>query len=207
MLASYSDTRIIHVIILTESMSQPQRLRLKESCCHCAWLYALQWIYIPGNAGIRVNERVDRLASTLDITADQQHGRAEVFRGLRNFFKLDRPEHYSIDCLKEKGMGLKRGRCSPSRVGYDLCSIKHWYCFERHLWQAAEKWGGVRMTLSERARGNWKLADGEPSNLQEMISPRDAHEYQRSRFTSPHCRFISSPSCDRLVGLVVRRPP
>ena len=38
-----------------------------------------------------------------DITSGLQLGRAEALRGLRNFLNIDRPEHHSIDRLKERG--------------------------------------------------------------------------------------------------------
>ena len=50
-----------------------------------------------------------RLANTADITSGLQLGRAEVLRGLRNFLNMDRPEHHSIDHLKERG--LEKGSC------------------------------------------------------------------------------------------------
>ena len=59
------------------------------------------WIYCPGHAR---NVRTDRLASSADITAGLQLGRAEVLRGLRNFLNMDRPEHHSIDRLVERGV-------------------------------------------------------------------------------------------------------
>ena len=56
----------------------------------------------------------DRLASTADITFGLQLGRAEVLRGLRNFLNMDRPEHHSIDRLREKGMD--KGSCRHSTL-------------------------------------------------------------------------------------------
>ena len=56
--------------------------------------------------------RADRLASTADITSGLQLGRAEVLRGLRNFLNTDKPEHHSIDRLKERGVEKGSGRHS-----------------------------------------------------------------------------------------------
>ena len=39
-------------------------------------------------------------------------GRAEVLRGLRNFLSTDKPEHHSIDRLKERGVEKESGRHS-----------------------------------------------------------------------------------------------
>ena len=47
-----------------------------------------------------------------DITSGLQLGRAEVLRGLRNFLNMDRPEHHSIDRLKERGVEKGSGRHS-----------------------------------------------------------------------------------------------
>ena len=75
-------------------------------------LQRLLWIYCPGHAGVSGNERVDRLTSTADITPGLQLGRAEVLRGLRNFLNTDKPEHHSIDRLKERGVEKGSGRYS-----------------------------------------------------------------------------------------------
>ena len=53
-----------------------------------------------------------QLASTANITSGLQLGRAEVLRGLRNFLNMDRPEHLSIDRLKERGAEKGSGRHS-----------------------------------------------------------------------------------------------
>ena len=76
-------------------------------------LQRLLWIYCPGHAWVGWKEQADRLASTADITSPGlQLGRAEVLRGLRNFLNMDRPEHHSIDRLKERGVGKGSGRHS-----------------------------------------------------------------------------------------------
>ena len=49
-------------------------------------------------------ERNIAKASTAEITSALQLGRAEVLRGLRNFLNRDRPEHHSIDRLKDRGV-------------------------------------------------------------------------------------------------------
>ena len=43
-------------------------------------------------------------AQQIYITSGLQLGRAEVLRGLRNFLNTDKPEHHSIDRLKERGV-------------------------------------------------------------------------------------------------------
>ena len=83
-----------------------------HTATHSLRLQRLLWIYCPGHTGISGNERADRLASTADTTSGLQLGRAEVLRGLRNFLNMDRPEHYSIDRLKERGVEKGSGRHS-----------------------------------------------------------------------------------------------
>ena len=117
-LASQRGTQITHAIILTDSMNLLQKLESGMGCpdwhtaMHSLRLQRLLWIYCPGHAGVSGNERADRLASTADITSGLQLGRAEVLRGLRKFLNMDRPEHHSIDRLKERGVEKGSGRHS-----------------------------------------------------------------------------------------------
>ena len=110
--------RITHAIILTDSMNLLQKVESGMGCpdwhtaMHSLRLQRLLWIYCPGHAGVSGNERADRLASTADITSGLQLGRAEVLRGLRNFLSTDKPEHHSIDRLKERGVEKGSGRHS-----------------------------------------------------------------------------------------------
>ena len=83
----------------------------------CLRLQRLLWIYCPGHAGVCGDEWADRLASTADITSGLWLGRAEAFRGLKNFLNMDRPEHHSIDSPKERGVEKGSGRHSTLRGG------------------------------------------------------------------------------------------
>ena len=68
--------------------------------------------YCPGHAGVSGNKRAVKLSSTADITPGLQFGRADMLRGFRNFLNRDRPEHPSIDRLKERGEEKGSGRHS-----------------------------------------------------------------------------------------------
>ena len=83
-----------------------------HTAMHSLWLQRLLWIYSPGHAGVSGNERADRLANTAVITSGLQLGRAELLRGLKNFLNTDKPEHHSIDHLKERGKEEGSGRNS-----------------------------------------------------------------------------------------------
>ena len=72
---------------------------------------------LPGHAGVSGNERADGLASTADITSRLQLGRAEVLRDLRNCLNMDRPEHHSIDRVKERGVEKGSDRLYISEIG------------------------------------------------------------------------------------------
>ena len=102
-------------------------------------------------AGVSGNERANRLASTANITSGLHLGRTEVLRGLRNFLNMDRPEHHSIDRLKERGVEKGSGRHSTLQGRERSCvqPDKYWHCFEGNLGETAERRGKARMGLSE----------------------------------------------------------
>ena len=91
-------TVVVGALLPTEALAL---VHFSTSVCFVGWL-----LNVPGN------ERADRLASTADITSGLQLGRAEVLRGLRNFLNTDKPEHHSIDRLKERGVEKGSGRHS-----------------------------------------------------------------------------------------------
>ena len=102
-----------------------------HTAMHSLQLQRLLWIYCSGHARVSENERADRLASTADITSDLQLGRAEVLRCLRNFLNMDRPEHHSIDHLKERRVEKGTADIPPSKARNDLClTDKNWHRFE-----------------------------------------------------------------------------
>ena len=120
-LASKQDVQTTHAIILTDSLNLLQKVESGMGCpdwhiaVHSLRLKRLLWIYCPGHAGVGGNERADRLASKADITSGLQLGRAEVLRGLRSFLSKGKPEHYSIERLRERGVEKGSGRLSALR--------------------------------------------------------------------------------------------
>ena len=117
-LASQSDAQITHAIIFIDPMNLLQKTESGMGCpdwhtaMHSLWLQRLLWIYCPGHTRVSGNEQAGRLASTVDITSGLQLGKAEVFRGLKNFLNMDRPEHHSIDRLKKRGVEKGSGQHS-----------------------------------------------------------------------------------------------
>ena len=157
-LASQRDAQITHGIILTDSMNLLQKVDSGMGCpdwhtaMHSLRLQRLLWIYCPGHAGVSGNEQANRLANRVDITSGLQLGRAEVLRGLRNFLNMDRPEHHSIDRLKEIGVETGSGRHSTlqGRERSVFSPDKYWHCSKGNLGETVERRGGARMGLSER---------------------------------------------------------
>ena len=66
---------------------------------------------MPKSVGMNV--QIDWQAQ--QTSSGLQIDRAEVIRGWRNFLNMDRPEHPSIDCLKERGVEKGSGRHSTLR--------------------------------------------------------------------------------------------
>ena len=83
----------------------------------------------------------DRLANTIDITSSMQLGKAEVLSGLGNFLNMDRPEHDSIDRLKERGTVKGSGRHSTFLAWSDLCSTRQTLAlFRGQPWAWGDCW-------------------------------------------------------------------
>ena len=112
--------KFIATFLLLSLMSQPSPNRQYHHSGHHSFLHDSpeMLIYCPGHAGYSGNKRADRLASTSGLHV----GRAEVLGGLTNFLDMDRPEHHSTVCLKEKGAEKGSGR--HFEVGNDLRSTR-----------------------------------------------------------------------------------
>ena len=151
-LASQHDAQITYAIILTHSMNLLQKLK-SATGTQLFTVFGcknLLWIYLPGHAGINGNERASRLASIADITSGLQLGWADVLRSLRNFLDLDRPEHQSTDCLKERGEEIGSADIPPSDVGNDLCSTRQTLAlFRVQPLETVERRGGARVHFSK----------------------------------------------------------
>ena len=117
-LASQREAQITHDFILTDSLNLLQKVESGmgfpdwHTAMHSLRLQRLVWIYCPGHAGVSGNVQADSLVSTTNITSGVQLGRTKVLRGLKNFLNIGRPEHHSIDRLKERGVEKGSGRHS-----------------------------------------------------------------------------------------------
>ena len=76
-------------------------------------LQKLLWVYCPGHAGVKGNDREDRLAGKASLTSGLVLGRSEVLRSLRHYRRTHSQGHHIINRLEERGVdrGSAR-RCS-----------------------------------------------------------------------------------------------
>ena len=71
------------------------------------------WV-CPGYAGVRGNDRADRLEGKATLTSCLLLGRSEVLRSLRHYLKAPSQGHHTIDRLEEKG--VERGSARRSSL-------------------------------------------------------------------------------------------
>ena len=96
-----------HAIILTDSVSLLQKV--KSGMGSLDWnmsmvdihLRKLLWVYCPGHAGMKGNDRADRLAGKAALTSGSLLGRSEVLRSLRRYLRAQSQGHHTIDRLEE----------------------------------------------------------------------------------------------------------
>ena len=67
-------------------------------------LRKLLWVYCPGHAGVKENDRADRLAVKATLTSGLLLGRSEVVRRLRHYLRAQSQGHHTIDRLEERGV-------------------------------------------------------------------------------------------------------
>ena len=79
-------------------------------------LRRLQWIFCPGHAGVRGNERADELAGTAVVGGELKLDGPTVLRIVRDHLASTRVEEsYTKDLLIEKGVKCGEGRKSSMR--------------------------------------------------------------------------------------------
>ena len=82
----------------------------------CRWLtFTIEnscGMYCPGHAGVKGNDRADRLAGKATHTSGLLLGRSEVLRSLRHYLRAQNQEHHTIDRLEERG--VERGSAGRS---------------------------------------------------------------------------------------------
>ena len=76
------------------------------------------WVYCPGHAGAKGNDRADRLAGKAAIKVGLHLGSSEALRNLRHYMRTQSQGHHTIDRPEERGVRRKRKRStvSPERT-------------------------------------------------------------------------------------------
>ena len=90
-------------------------------------LQKLLWVYCPGHAGVKGNDRADRLAGKATLTSGLFLGRSEVLRSLRHYLRAQSQGHHTIARLEERG--TERGSAGTMREDHRQ-SDAHWNCFK-----------------------------------------------------------------------------
>ena len=62
-------------------------------------LRILLWVYCPGHARVKGNDRADRLAGKATLTSGLLLGRSDVLRSLRHYLRAQGQGHHTIDRL------------------------------------------------------------------------------------------------------------
>ena len=73
-------------------------------------LRKLPWVYCPGHAGVKGNDRADRLAGKATLTGGLLLGRSEVLRSLEHYLWAQSQGHHTIDRLEERGVEGRSAR-------------------------------------------------------------------------------------------------
>jgi len=72
------------------------------------------WVYCTGHAGVKGNDRADRLAGKAAITSGLLLGRSEVLMSLRHYLRAQSQGYHTIDRLEERG--VERGSARRSSL-------------------------------------------------------------------------------------------
>ena len=68
------------------------------------YLRTLLWVYCPGHAEVKGNDRADRLANKATLTSALLLGRYEVLRSLRHYLRAQSQGHHTIDRPEDRGV-------------------------------------------------------------------------------------------------------
>ena len=90
-IASRGDSQTTHAIILTDSVSLLQKSGMGSPDWNASManihLRKLLWVYCPGHAGVKGNDRADRLAGKATLTSGLLLGKSEMLRSLRHYLR------------------------------------------------------------------------------------------------------------------------
>ena len=112
----------------------------------------LLWVYCPGHAGVKGNDRANRLAGKATITRGLLLGRSEALKSLRLYLRSQSQGHNAICRLEERDVergSARRSSFERTREGHRQ-SDEHWNHFKGNVGDTSERRGGAHMGFSER---------------------------------------------------------
>ena len=77
-------------------------------------LRKLLWVYCPGHAGVKGNDRADSLLGKAAITSGLLLGRSEVLRSLKHNLRAQSQGHHTIDRMED--ISVERGSARRSSL-------------------------------------------------------------------------------------------
>ena len=117
------NTNYTSAIFVTDSMSSLEKV--KKNMLYADWkrhingtnLNSIRWIFCPGHAGVRGNERADELAGQAQIGGTLTLDPATVLASAqeRIFREEENEESHTLEVLKGKGIKRGAGRSSHMR--------------------------------------------------------------------------------------------
>ena len=70
--------------------------------------------YCPGHAGVKGNDRADRLVGKATLASGLLLGRSKVLRSLRHYLQAQSQGHHTINHLEERG--IQKGSARQSSL-------------------------------------------------------------------------------------------
>ena len=109
-----SSSRFNELVTKSEKWYEMSRLACDHVVMFDIHLQRPLWIYCPGHAGIKGNDRADRLASKATTTSGLHLGRSKKLRSIRHYLQSQRQGHYTNYCLE--GSGQEKGSSQRSSL-------------------------------------------------------------------------------------------
>ena len=149
-----------HAVIATDSMSTLAKIRTGQ--LYSDWtgplrnshLKKLTWLFCPGHAGVRGNERADKLAGKAPLSRDSLTlDPPAVLRLVKNVLQETetKPESFTLHLLLEKGVKQGEGRWM------DLCGRQRRFHNQLLVEDISHK--TLEWTLRNRAEQVWVCSD------------------------------------------------
>ena len=110
------------------------------------------WVYYAGHAGVKGNDRAERLAGKAAITSSLLLEKSEVLRSLRHYLRAQSQGHHTIDRLEERGVergSARRSSFKGQERAIIMQSHERWNRFKGNCGETCERRSGAPMGFSE----------------------------------------------------------